>query len=80
MLGTHTKLINQRKQILKREEEKLLYAEIWKTYQLSMIEKLYEYEKKLIEKELENSKNLLRDKMIQDRSSYIFLLVLYVYS
>jgi hypothetical protein len=64
--GSHPKLVQQRRILLKRQEEKILLAEMWKTYQLNVAEKLYQQEKSVAEREFEAQKNQLREKMIQE--------------
>jgi hypothetical protein len=64
--GTHSKLLQQRRVLLKRQEEKILLAELWKAYQLGVAERLYQHEKAAAEREFEQQKNQIRDKMIQE--------------
>lgn len=64
--GTHPKLVQQKRSLQKHQEEKVLLAESWKTYQLGIIEKLYQQERIAAEKEFETQRNQIRERMIQE--------------
>lgn len=64
--GTHPKLLQQKRSLQKHQEEKILLAESWKTYQLGIIEKLYQQERMILEKEFETQRNQIRERMIQE--------------